>query len=50
VNIASLEAPTTATIALSGPSGLQKHTVSMDKPEVRTPGPYKALNAALDKA
>jgi hypothetical protein len=49
-NIASLEAPTTATIALPGPSGLQKRTVSMDKPKVRTPGPYKALNAALDKA
>jgi hypothetical protein len=49
-NITSLEAPTTATIALPGPSGLQKHTVSMEKPKVRTPGPYKALNAALDKA
>jgi len=49
-NVASLEAPTTATIALPGPSGLQKHTVSMEKPKVWTPGPYKALNAALDKA
>jgi gag-polypeptide of LTR copia-type len=49
-NVASLEAPTTTTIALPGPSGLQKCTVSMDKPKVRTPGPYKALNAALDKA
>jgi hypothetical protein len=48
-NIASLEAPTTATIALPGPSGLQKRTVSMEKPKVRTPGPYKALNAVLDK-
>jgi hypothetical protein len=49
VNVTSLKAPTTATIALPGPSGLQKCTVSMDKPKVRTPGPYKALNAALDK-
>jgi hypothetical protein len=49
VNVASLEAPTTATIALPGPSGLQKRTVSMEKPKVRTSGPYKALNAALDK-
>jgi hypothetical protein len=49
-NVASLEAPTTATIALPSPSGLQLHTVSMEKPKVRTPGPYKALNAALDKA
>jgi hypothetical protein len=48
-NVASLEAPTTATIALSGPSGLQKCTVSMEKPKVWTPGPYKALNATLDK-
>jgi gag-polypeptide of LTR copia-type len=47
--VASLEAPTTATIALPGPSGLQKRTVSMEKPKVWTPGPYKALNAALDK-
>jgi hypothetical protein len=50
VNVASLEAPTTATIALPGPSGLQKCTISMEKPKARTPGPYKALNAALDKA
>jgi hypothetical protein len=50
MNIASLEAPTTATIALPGPSRLQKCTVSMEKPKVRTPGPYTALNAALDKA
>ena len=49
-NVASLEAPTTATIALPRPSGLQKRTVSMEKPKVRTPCPYKALNAALDKA
>jgi hypothetical protein len=49
-NVASLEALTTATIALPGPSGLQKCTVSMDKPKVRTSGSYKALNAALDKA
>jgi hypothetical protein len=49
-NVASLEAPTTHTIALPGPSGLQKRTVSQEKPKVRTPGPYKALNAALDKA
>jgi hypothetical protein len=49
-NVASLEAPTTATLALPGPSGLQKRTVSMEKPKVQTPGPYKALNAALDKA
>jgi hypothetical protein len=49
-NIASLEGPTTATIALPGPSGLQKRTISMEKPKVQTPGPYKALNAALDKA
>jgi hypothetical protein len=48
-NIASHEAPTTATTALPGPSGLQKRTVSMEKPKVWTPGPYKALNAALDK-
>jgi hypothetical protein len=48
-NVTSLEAPTTATIALPGPSGLQKCTVSMEKPKVRTPSPYKALNAALDK-
>jgi hypothetical protein len=50
MNVASIEAPTTATIALPGPSGLQKCTVSMDKPKVWTPGPYKAHNAALDKA
>jgi hypothetical protein len=50
MNVASLEAPTTATITPPGPSGLQKCTVSMEKPKVRTPGPYKALNAALDKA
>jgi hypothetical protein len=50
VNVTSLEAPTTATVALPGPSGLQKHTVSIDKPKVRTPDPYKAFNAALDKA
>jgi gag-polypeptide of LTR copia-type len=49
-NVASLEAPTTHTIALPGPSGLQKRTVSQEKPKVRTPGPYKALNAAIDKA
>jgi hypothetical protein len=49
-NVASLKAPTTTTIALPGPSGLQKRTVSTEKPKVRTPGPYKALNAALDKA
>jgi hypothetical protein len=50
VNVASLEAPTSTIIALPGPSGLQKHTVSVEKPKVWTPGPYKALNAALDKA
>jgi hypothetical protein len=49
VNVASLEAPTTATIALPGPSGLQKRTISMERPKVRTPGPYKALNAAFNK-
>jgi hypothetical protein len=49
VNVASLEAPTSTTIALPGPSELQKRTVSMEKPKVRTPGPYKALNAALNK-
>jgi hypothetical protein len=48
-NIASLEAPTSTTIALPGPSGLQKRTFSVAKPKVWTPGPYKALNAALDK-
>jgi hypothetical protein len=37
-------------MALPGPSRLQKCTISMEKPKVRTPGPYKALNAALDKA
>ena len=43
MNVASLEAPTTATIALPGPSGLQKRTISFPKPKVRTPSPYKAF-------
>ena len=49
MNVASLEAPTTATIALPGPSGLQKCTISFPKPKVWTPSPYKAFNAALDQ-
>ena len=48
-NVASLEAPTTATITLPGPSGLQKRTITFPKPKVRTPSPYKTFNAALDQ-
>jgi hypothetical protein len=42
--------PSTSTIALPAPSGMQRHTVTRPLPKQRTPGPYKAFNAAIDTA
>jgi hypothetical protein len=42
--------PTTSTIALPAPSGMQKRIVTRPAPKQRTPGPYKAFNAAVDTA
>jgi len=49
-NMASLAPPTTSTIALPAPSGMQKRIVSHPTPKQHMPGPYKALNAAIDTA
>jgi len=49
-NVASMAPPTTSTIALPAPSGMHKHTVTRPAPKQRTPGPYKAFNAAVDTA
>jgi hypothetical protein len=49
-NVASMAPPTTSTIALPAPSGMQKHIVTRPTPKQRTPGPYKAFNAAVDTA
>ena len=42
--------PTTSTIALPAPSGMQKHIVTCPASKQHTPGPYKAFNAAVDTA
>jgi len=49
-NVASMAPPTTSTIVLPAPSGMQKCIVTCPTPKQRTPGPYKAFNAALDTA
>jgi len=49
-NVASMAPPTTSTIALPAPSGMQKCIVTRPAPKQRTPSPYKAFNAALDTA
>jgi hypothetical protein len=49
-NIASMAPPTTSTIALPAPSGMQKRIVTRPAPKQHTPGPYKAFNAAVDTA
>jgi hypothetical protein len=42
--------PTTSTIALPAPSGMQKHIVTRPAPKQHMPSPYKAFNAAVDTA
>jgi hypothetical protein len=42
--------PTSSTIALPAPSGMQKRTITCPLPKQRTPGPYKAFNAPIDTA
>jgi hypothetical protein len=42
--------PTSSTIALPVPSGMQKCTVTHPAPKQCMPGPYKAFNAAIDTA
>ena len=49
-NVTSLAPPTSSTIALPGPSGIQKRTVHQSAPKEQKPGPYKALNATIDTA
>jgi hypothetical protein len=49
-DVASIAPPTTSTVAQMGPSGIQKRTIFSPAPKERTPGPYKALNEALDTA
>jgi hypothetical protein len=49
-NIASTAPPTTSTIVLPAPSGMQKRIVTRPAPKQHTPGPYKAFNAAVDTA
>jgi len=42
--------PTSSTIALPGPSGVQRHIITHPAPKQHTPGPYKAFNATIDTA
>ena len=42
--------PTSSTIALPGPSGVQGCIVTRPAPKQHMPGPYKAFNAAIDTA
>jgi hypothetical protein len=49
-NIASMAPPSTSTIALPAPSGMQRRTVTCPLPKQCTPGPYKAFNVAIDTA
>src|SRR6266851_2898329 len=49
-NIASMAPPTSSTIALPGPSGVQRRIITCPAPKQHTPGPYKAFNAAIDTA
>jgi hypothetical protein len=42
--------PTSSTIALPAPSGMQRHTVTRPLPKQHTSSPYKAFNAAIDTA
>src|SRR6266851_3307313 len=49
-NVASLAPPNSSTIALPGPSRVQRRIVTCPAPKQHTPGPYKALNAAIDTA
>ena len=47
-NVASIAPPTTSTVVQMGPSGIQKRTITFTAPKECIPGPYKALNEALD--
>ena len=49
-DVASITPPTTSTVAQMGPSGIQKRTIISTAPKEHIPGPYKALNEALDTA
>jgi hypothetical protein len=49
-NVASMAPPTSSTIALPAPSGMQKRTDTRPTPKQRMPGPYKAFNTAIDTA
>jgi hypothetical protein len=49
-NVASMVPPTSSTIALPAPSGMQKRTITHPLPKQCTPSPYKAFNAAIDTA
>ncbi len=49
-NVASLAPPNSSTIALPGPSGVQRRIITCPAPKQHTPGPYKAFNAAIDTA
>jgi hypothetical protein len=49
-NVTSMVPPTTSTIALPTPSGMQKRIVTCPAPKQHTPGPYKAFNTAVDTA
>jgi hypothetical protein len=42
--------PTSSTIVLPAPSGMQKCTITHPAPKQRMPSPYKAFNAAIDTA
>ena len=50
MNTTAIAPPTTSTVAQMGPSGIQKHTITSTAPKKHIPGPYKALNEALDTA
>jgi hypothetical protein len=49
-NVASIAVPSTSTIAQISPARLSRRTATAAPAKERTPGPYKSLNNALDRA